>query len=111
MAKIPDEVLDEMVQVIVDAIDPEKIILFGSQATGNPDENSDVDILIIDSKPFGKDRSRRKLLGQLWRSLARFRFSLDLLLYTIEEAEKWMNSGFHIIGTAFNKGRVIYERG
>ncbi len=39
--------LQEVVRKIVEAFDPERIILFGSFAYGNPTPDSDVDLLII----------------------------------------------------------------
>jgi len=111
MTEVTDEILQEMVNVIVDAINPEQIVLFGSQVHGDISPDSDLDLLIIDSSSFDAERPRRTVLGDLWRSLARFRFPLDLLLFTREEVEKWRGSGGHIIGTALREGKVIYERG
>ncbi len=39
--------LEPFVRAIVESIHPEKIILFGSYAYGEPDEHSDVDLLVI----------------------------------------------------------------
>ncbi|MDI6730949.1 MAG: nucleotidyltransferase domain-containing protein, partial [Candidatus Margulisbacteria bacterium] len=39
--------IKEIVEKIKDSIQPNKIYLFGSYASGNPKENSDVDICII----------------------------------------------------------------
>jgi predicted nucleotidyltransferase len=39
--------LEPFVRVIVERIHPERIILFGSYAYGEPDEHSDVDLLVI----------------------------------------------------------------
>jgi predicted nucleotidyltransferase len=47
--------LDKMVKKIVQAYKPEKIILFGSYAYGDPNRDSDLDLLIIketDEIPF-----------------------------------------------------------
>ncbi len=59
-----------MVRVIVDIADPEQIILFGSQARRESRQGSDIDLLIIESDPFGEKRSRRKEMAKLWRALA-----------------------------------------
>ena len=37
---------------------PEKIILFGSYAKGNPDPDSDVDVLVIQKTQKKRDKSR-----------------------------------------------------
>ncbi len=110
MAKVPDEVLDEMVQIIVEAIDPEKIILFGSQATGKPDANSDVDIIVVDSKSYDKKRSRISVLGELLRQLFNFPGPLDILLYTKDEIDERLRLQQHIVKDAFSTGKILYER-
>ena len=54
--------------------------------------NSDVDFLIVDSKPFGPERSRRKEMARIWRALGKFMVPEDILLYTHAELESRMNS-------------------
>lgn len=44
--KIADQ-LEPCLHAIVEGIRPEKIILFGSQAYGEPNEHSDVDLLVV----------------------------------------------------------------
>jgi len=109
MSRVPEDILGDIVKAIVDLIDPEKIVLFGSQVTGNPKLDSDIDLLIIDNNGL-KSGEKVSILGKLWRDLARFKYPLDLLLYTVEEVEKWRNSQYHIIGNALRDGKVIYER-
>ena len=41
------EILDEVIQRIVEALRPEKIVLFGSYAYGEPTPDSDVDFLSL----------------------------------------------------------------
>lgn len=40
-------ILDEVVNRIVHRFDPQRIILFGSYAIGEPNANSDLDLLIV----------------------------------------------------------------
>lgn len=49
LAPITSELIQEVVERIVSAIDPDKIILFGSFANGKPHEYSDLDLFIIKS--------------------------------------------------------------
>ena len=56
--------LRKLIQQVIEKYQPDKIILFGSYAYGNPDENSDADILIIketDNIPFHRQVKLRKL--------------------------------------------------
>ncbi len=57
MVAVTDELLDEMVRAIVEEVDPEQVILFGSRARGDTHEHSDVDLIVIEAEPFGPERS------------------------------------------------------
>jgi len=47
---VPKETLEEIIQRLVEGLQPEQIILFGSYAYGQPTEGSDLDIMIIVSE-------------------------------------------------------------
>ena len=110
MDALTDQMLAEIVATIVRAVDPQRIILFGSRATGTARPDSDLDLLIVGERPFGNGHSRRQELANLWRLLARFRIPKDLLLFTVEEVEHWQASANHIIGRALREGRVLHAR-
>ena len=62
----PDEkVLAEIVQRVVEAAQPDKIILFGSAARGEMGPDSDIDLLVIKSGKFNHWR----LLTTIYRHL------------------------------------------
>src|SRR5262245_15424067 len=64
MTAVTEQILDEMVRAIVREIDPEQVYLFGSRARGDARADSDVDLLIVDHKPFGSGQADfRKLTG------------------------------------------------
>jgi len=102
--------LPEIVNTIVDDIDPDRIVLFGSNARGDARPNSDLDLLVIVEEPFGPDRSRRKAMARLSRKLAQFGGSQDLLLFSREDVDRWRDSINHVIGRALREGKDIYER-
>ena len=47
MKKVSQKLIREMVNRIVRRFDPEKVILFGSYATGKAGPDSDVDLLVV----------------------------------------------------------------
>ena len=49
--------IDAMVRTIVEHISPEKVILFGSHARGNPRPDSDVDLMVVVKEP-GNQRAK-----------------------------------------------------
>ncbi|MBI3071493.1 MAG: nucleotidyltransferase domain-containing protein [Deltaproteobacteria bacterium] len=91
-------------------VSPEAIVLFGSHATGGARPDSDVDLLVIESAPFGSGRDRRAELTRLWRALARFAVAKDILVYSRAEIERWRHSRNHIIGRSLREGKVLYGR-
>lgn len=104
------QVFENIVRVIVDTADPEKIILFGSQARRESRQGSDIDLLIIESDAFGEKRSRRKEMARLWRALAPFPFAKDILVYSRDEVEYWRHSLNNVVAKALREGKVLYER-
>ena len=80
MIRVTDELLDQMVQAIVDEVDPEQVILSGSYARGDQSEDSDVDLVVVETEPFGKSRSRRMEAVRLWKALSAFLVPKDILV-------------------------------
>ena len=72
MTPVDDALVERMVQVIVEEVDPEQVILFGSRARGDAAADSDVDLIVVESAPFGADRNRGFEETRLWRALASF---------------------------------------
>lgn len=103
-------VLNQMVEIIVAAVQPEKIILFGSHARGTAKVSSDYDFLVVNAKPFDESRSRYKEISKISRALARLRIATDVLLHSTDEVEQWKHSLNHVIGRAVREGVVLYER-
>lgn len=89
MPDVTDALLDRMIRTIVDEVDPEQVILFGSRARGDARPDSDVDLLVIESKPFGAGRSRHAEEVRLNRALAASPFARDILVYSRDDIEQW----------------------
>jgi predicted nucleotidyltransferase len=107
---VTEDALQEMTAVVVEAVDPEVVILFGSRARGPGEDVSDVDLLIVEKRPFGPSDSRREEMAKIWRLLARFPVAQDILIYSPEEVERWRSSKNHVIARALRQGKVLYER-
>ncbi len=78
MQPITDEIIQEIKNRIVKGVHPEKIILFGSYAYGNPTKDSDLDLLVIlpTEEPMHKRTIKiRKLIRDI-------RVPKDILVYT-----------------------------
>lgn len=62
-------IIEQIVQRIENHFDPDKIILFGSYAYGQPGYNSDIDILVIKDLEKNKVRRSRILVKKYLRDL------------------------------------------
>ena len=60
------ERLEPYLRVIVNRFHPERIILFGSYAYGQPDEHSDFDLLVIRSDIDSEKASNLEIAGAFW---------------------------------------------
>lgn len=99
-----------MVRAIVDEVDPEQVILFGSRARGDGRESSDVDLLVVEAEPFGPDRSRHRELVRIHHALAGFRVPADVLVYSHDDVDYWRDSLNHVLARALREGKVLHER-
>ena len=84
---------------------PDKIILFGSYAYGNPSSDSDVDLLVV--MPFeGKSfKASFEILKRIHPG-----FPVDILARRPDDTERRYREGDPLIREALNKGRVLYDR-
>ncbi|CAN5250947.1 MAG: HigA family addiction module antidote protein [Gemmatimonadetes bacterium] len=107
---VGEDNLREITERIVEAVDPEAIIVFGSAASGEASPDSDIDLLVVDRHGFGPDRSRRRQIRHIRAALAGIRVPKDILVYGKEEFERWRGSPNHIVARAVEQGRILYER-
>ena len=101
------ETLPGAIERIVSKLKPEKIILFGSYAYGNPTPDSDVDLLVI-MKTKAKEVDRYVAVSNL---LYPRQFPVDILVKTPKEIkEASRKKGNFFLREILTKGKVIYER-
>ena len=110
MTRDIDTLMNRMVRAIVDEVDPEQVILFGSRARGDERENSDIDLIVVEAKPFGPERSRHREMVRLYHVLARFPVATDVLVFSHEDVDYWRDSLNHVLARALREGKVLYER-
>ena len=96
----------EMVRRIVEAVDPDKVILFGSYARGEARPDSDVDLLII--APSALPTYKRT--PPLYEAIGVMGIPNDLIWSTPQEIDEWRNVRSNFLTTAVREGKVLYER-
>ena len=100
------KIISTITEKIRDNYKPDKIILFGSYAYGNPRKDSDIDLLIIKkTKARHIDRSVR--IREILKEENRF-VAIEPLVYTPEEINKRLELEDDFIKTILDKGNVLY---
>ena len=102
----PLSVYDDRGKVEIPAVDPEKVILFGSYAENSAKEDSDLDLLIIKDSEIPSNKRCRELRKKL-RGL---KIPIDLLMYTPSEIEEFILQypsvkDVCVIGLAYHRQR------
>lgn len=82
----------------------EQIVLFGSRARGDADEDSDYDFLVIE--PTVDNRAREMV--RLRRALRPLRMAADVLVYSREEVDRWGQQPGSALYWALKEGRVVH---
>ena len=95
-----------MIERIVARFRPEKIILFGSQARGQADLDSDVDLLVV--LPECEDRKTATI--SIMKSVADLPLGKDIVVTTSEELETRGRLVSTILYSALQEGEVLYAR-
>lgn len=95
-------------ECIVREYEPDKIILFGSWARGDAEEQSDIDLLVISDREKRLPRYKRGLDVHLL--LSQFQSPKDILFYSHADVERWPDVPQTFINSVLNEGQVLYER-
>jgi predicted nucleotidyltransferase len=89
---------------VAERFQPDKIILFGSHAYGEPNADSDVDILVI--MPAWNQRSKARRV----RREVPAPFPMDLIVRTPENLRWRLAEGELFHTEIVSKGKVLYEK-
>ncbi len=105
--QITPDVIAYIVEKIVEATSPVKIILFGSRGRDEQTESSDLDLLVVQDSGRSCRQVRREIELLLWGR----RFPIDLIVATPEQVECNVSDGNpfftqHIL----TEGKVLYAR-
>jgi predicted nucleotidyltransferase len=103
---IDTSIISNIVNRIVTNTDPDKIFLFGSYATGNANEDSDIDLLVI--KDTQEPKHKRSI--EIQRLLIGSKIPVDILVYTNAEFENEKLNRFSFINSAIMGAQLMYER-
>ena len=102
------QTIKQIVTHIIEQYRPEKIILFGSYAYGEPDDGSDVDLLIVketDQRPIDRRITVRRLVHA-----SRYGMPFSPLVITPQELAQRLEMGDPFYHEIVDRGKIQYAR-
>jgi len=103
---IPLAAIRRFARQIAERFHPDKIILFGSYAYGQPHAESDVDLLVIMPAYDVVNQSIR--IGEAFET---WPFSLDLIVRTDQQVKRGLKQNNWFLREIIDKGKVLYDAG
>ncbi len=100
-----DKILKGIVSSIVRIAHPDKIILFGSRATGKAKKDSDYDVLVLK-----KNSNRKALMNKLYSTGLNADAPVDIVVNTPKRFEELKSAFYYIYGDIAKFGIVVYEK-
>jgi uncharacterized protein len=101
---IPMSAIRRYARRIAEEFQPDKIILFGSYAYGQPHEWSDVDILVV-MPAYDEVNQSIRIMNTLESP-----FPLDLIVRTPTRLQRDWDDGDWFLLEVLEKGKVLYEK-
>lgn len=104
---ISKKLINEIKNRLVNVYDPLEIYLFGSYAWGHPDDESDLDFLIV--VPHSDVKNYKRSIPASWALMDVFA-PMDILVYTKEEFDNKLQERSTLCFKVKNKGEKLYAR-
>jgi uncharacterized protein len=104
---INENLIKTIINKLIEIYNPLEIYLFGSYAWGQPNEDSDLDILVVIDKYY-KDRHQVIVDGH--KALVSIHMPKDILVYTKEEFDRFSNDVTRFCYNIKHKGKKIYAK-
>jgi len=106
LPKVDAALLRQIVERILSAGSPQRIVLFGSRARGTARPDSDLDLLIIEESAL----PRYKRPARYLRALLGLFPAKDVVVWTPQEVQAWQQVSNSFIAAALREGQTLYER-
>ena len=94
------------VEKILAVASPSQIILFGSQARGDADAGSDIDLMVIE--PVVDNPVLEAV--RLYRAIGWVGTGVDILVYSQAEFDRRSQVSGTVLHQALTQGKVVYDR-
>jgi len=101
-----NEILREVRDRIVQSFNPMRIVLFGSYASGIPNQDSDLDLLVV----MESNESPIKRAVRVSKIFRDRKLPMDIIVRTPREIKSRLDIGDFFIKEILEKGKILYER-
>lgn len=98
--------INQVVRKLVAAANPSKVLLFGSYARGEANEDSDLDLLVVE--PVVVENKGMEMV-RLRRVVGGVGIGVDILVYSEDEFARRGQVPGTVIYWALREGRVLYD--
>lgn len=102
---ISKDLLDQYVDIIVESLDPDGVIFFGSYARDHASSESDVDLLIVYSWPKLREAQRKAYTALTGRSVA-----VDIIVRSPQDLCNRLNWPDPFVSNIPREGKVLYAK-
>ena len=102
---VDESLLREIVRRVLSVARPDRIILFGSAATGEMTKDSDIDLLVVAPAPKNRHEERLKIAD----AIGDIEYPVDVIIIASERFEATKDIIGGIAYPAHKYGRVLYE--
>ncbi|MEA2042118.1 MAG: nucleotidyltransferase domain-containing protein [Bacteroidota bacterium] len=103
----------QQINEILSKFNPYLILLFGSYAYGTPDEDSDIDILVVTQDDFIPKNfaEKSKIYQKISRAISSVneKVAIDLIVHTLPMYKKFIEIDSSFAHEIITKGKIIYE--
>lgn len=91
---------------IVENVDPDMIVVFGSVARREARDDSDLDILVVFDRPY----DHKDMIKRISRQFVGLRLGFDLILMSREEYDSRKHDDYSFEHEMMTTGQVVYAR-
>lgn len=105
MKEVTDPLLGIIVERLVGEFNTDQIVLFGSYAWGEPDTDSDIDLLVVvpdsDQPPYRR-------ATRAYRSLRDIGVAVDVIVNTRQDIERSRGVTTSLAHKVLSQGKILY---